>query len=519
MKKKDAVRAGTKTAGYCQSLTRKRLGSLWLAVLLVFLGAACSIYGGMELMADKTGWGYEEYAKLIIGLLAGVFLFVCGVMTAYTALRDAFFPEKSTLARSIRSQLPYPEAAPGVGELFAMVDKDIANNGRWFDRVAVGKEWVLGDQASYIPRIRVFFGRDEIRSHSSGERVNTTRIVELYILDDRRQCQVTTLRNPRELQPLLDCISLRAPNALRRPYSEYAAWRQKPDAEWENMLRQYRVRQGEQEMEALAAQKKWAGQNMVLTGPDGSVTSRVTPALLRQTMLDCLRQGEGTFWLTPGCPVGQDGIRFAQLECFAAFYGELGEPADGELEESGEAQLLLKTVLPEAGETARPGWACRTDIRTAGRILEAWLYGELPDFQNWEPVRLYEKQKPGKGRELPPPHLGLLSCAGVFQSHDRFTVEDVEAAAQGIVDGSYQAVDVTLPGGYLWMRVQIGDQTDGRCRVSVTRADPDRLRYFRNRCTHRQAAAWLTAFAKGNFCPDWKQWKDYTRQVEKENKK
>ena len=42
-------------------------------------------------------------------------------------------------------------------ELFAIVDKDIRENGQWFDKVAVGKEWVLGDMASYIPRIRVFF--------------------------------------------------------------------------------------------------------------------------------------------------------------------------------------------------------------------------------------------------------------------------------------------------------------------------------------------------------------------------
>ena len=107
---------------------------------------------------------------------------------------------------------------------------------------------MLGDQASFIPRIRVFFGRDETTTRRRGERMITTRILELHILDDRRQHQMTTLRKPRELRALLECISLRAPDALCRPYREYASWCQKSDTEWEDMLREYRVKQGEREM-------------------------------------------------------------------------------------------------------------------------------------------------------------------------------------------------------------------------------------------------------------------------------
>ena len=92
-------------------------------------------------------------------------------------------------------------------------------------------------------------------------------------------------------------------------------------------------------------------------------------------------------------------------------------------------------------------------------------------------------------------------------------------AARGLQDGSYQTVDLTLPGGYLWMRVQGGDKSDGRCRIFVTRADPDRLRCFRNLCTHRQAAGWLMEFARGTFRPDWKEWKDYTSTAQKVFKK
>ncbi len=91
---------------YCRNITKKKLMSLWLAALLLFLGASACVYGWMQLGADKSGWDYMEYIKLVIGWGGAVFFFASGAGTAYTAVRDAFWPQKSTLARSIRSQLP-----------------------------------------------------------------------------------------------------------------------------------------------------------------------------------------------------------------------------------------------------------------------------------------------------------------------------------------------------------------------------------------------------------------------------
>ena len=154
---------------YCRSRTRKRLWSLGLAILLLLMAAAAVVYGWMKLQEDKSAWNYEEYVRMTIGW-AGVILFgASGIVTAYTALRDAFFPAKSALARSIRSQLPYPEEAPEVRELFAMVDRDIAENGLWFDRVAVGKEWVLGDEAARSPAFACFLAGTRPK-HAGAER-------------------------------------------------------------------------------------------------------------------------------------------------------------------------------------------------------------------------------------------------------------------------------------------------------------------------------------------------------------
>ena len=84
---------------------------------------------------------------------------------------------------------------------------------------------------------------------------------------------------------------------------------------------------------------------------------------------------------------------------------------------------------------------------------------------------MWQKQEQVKKREVPPPHLALKSPSGVFQSHDRFTAEDVEVAAEGLIDGSYQMVELVLTGGYLLMRINGGNKMDGRCTVSVTRPD------------------------------------------------
>lgn len=204
--------------GYCLQRTRGRLIPLVWAAVALLMAAAGAAYLTLSWTVDKTDWDYMEYIKLAAaGLLAVGGLLAAGYL-AYTGLRDAFCPEKSQLARSIRQQLPYPEEAPPVKELFAMVDEDVRQNGQWFGRLAVGREWILGDEVSYIPRIRGVFWRDETRTRRSGNRVTTTRILQLWILDDRQQCRPTDLRQPKELQAALDCLRQRIPAAVFAKY-------------------------------------------------------------------------------------------------------------------------------------------------------------------------------------------------------------------------------------------------------------------------------------------------------------
>lgn len=230
--------------GYCLQRTRGRLILLVWAAVALLMAAAGAAYLTLSWTVDKTGWDYMEYIKLAAaGLLAVSGLLAAGYL-AYTGLRDAFCPEKSQLARSIRQQLPYPEEAPPVKELFAMVDEDVRQNGQWFGRLAVGHEWILGDEVSYIPRIRGVFWRDETRTRRIGNRVTTTRILQLWILDDRQQCRPTDLRQPKELQAALDCLRQRIPAAVFAKYDsrEYNDCIHADEQQWYFMEREFERR-------------------------------------------------------------------------------------------------------------------------------------------------------------------------------------------------------------------------------------------------------------------------------------
>lgn len=239
--------------GYCMSRTRGRLtGVLWSLLALV-IAFCCGFLFFMQIGADKTYWETADYATLIVCGVIMVGGGLLGVWLGYTAIRDSLVPEKSTLAKSIRQQLPYPDEAPAVKELFAMVDDDLKANGQWFDKVGVGKEWILGDVASYIPNIRMVFGRDEIIHRHSGNRTVTSRVIELYIIDDKQKPQVTSLKDHNELQPLMTCIRLRNPDALYLPYNQYSSYISKSNDEWETLMQEYNHRAAKRKSEDVSS--------------------------------------------------------------------------------------------------------------------------------------------------------------------------------------------------------------------------------------------------------------------------
>lgn len=495
--------------GYCLSRTRKRLVWLVWALVVLFIAAALGVVFFMGLEQDRTTWETMDYVTMAVAGGGSLIFTALGIFLAFTAVRDTFFPAKSGLANSIRSQLPYPDEAPPVEELFAMVDGDLKEHGQWFDAVGIGEEWVLGDLATRIDRIRGIFVVDEIHRHHTQTGTRTSRTLQLVLIDNRWQKHTTSFSKPNELRAAADCLALRVPDAVRGINGQYSDFWTMKENEREDFEREYQQKQAHRASEQAQKEHLRGGpQDMILTCADGSVTSRVTSALVREQLRHCLEQNESVFFLTPSQPVASGGRAFRELECSTSVYN--GAP---------QVQLLLVQVPEQMGDPSRYALRLVTDPQRAEKILTDWLERRLPALQGWELRRLWEPPQAQAQRQEYPPKLILVSAGGASQGHDTFTEEDIQVAAEGIVDGSYQMVDLTLSGGYLWIQVKTGDKTDGRCTVNATRPEGEKLHFYTTRCTHRQAASWLTAYAARQFLPGGVGWTDYTKKVEKSSKK
>lgn len=498
----------------CLKRTRKRLVYLVWAAFLLFAALALLACAVSLWTSDRSGWEAADWVTAIVSAVLGLAALAAGLYEAGTSVRDALFPAGSRLARSIRAQLPHPEEDILVSELFAMVDKDIAENGVWFDRVAVGREWILGDDATFIPRIRAVFGRDEVQSRRVNGRTIRSEVVQLYILDDKKQVQVTGLRNPHELKQLLECLRLRAPDALFLPYKEFPDYAAKTQEEWDALDRDYRARKARREMHTPAP-KTNGEQSMVFTRPDGTDTSRVTEEMVTAALRGALRSDDWVlFTLAPTVPYAAGGIKLAFLQCAAV---GADDPDFDEDDLKDEAEIYLITgVKPAPGHPPESGFLLDCAYDEAEQILLDWFRGRAPDVSAWMPIDIRAWTPPQQRPEPRPPELVLQSASGVLQSHESFAREDVEAAAEGLRDGTYKLAELTLPGGYLMLRVEPGGGADGLNTVTATNDVDGKLRFYTRKCSQRQAAGWLLEYYDGKFRPAKPEWKDITRKIYKQ---
>ncbi len=361
--------------GYCLQRTRGRLRGLIPAGIFLLVGGIflCFFFMGLSLPEEVARLNEESRHAYQFSPFLGAGAAAVGLFLAYRSLRDALFPEKSALAQSIRSQLPHPDEAPPVEKLFAMVDQDLRENGEWCGKIGIGKEWVLGDEVSRISRIRGVFGRNERKTSHSGKRTHVTNIYEVWIVDDRQQQQVTSLKSKQELNDALDCLRRRAPSAVFGDYNskEYADLvYTKDERQQYAQERAYRQRKALQEEQERLKQKHLS-QNQVLTLPDGSVTSRVTWDSIRQLLLRPSQTGEaGPFQLVPSVPFQGEGHVFSRLVCLP-----------------GGQQELTRIFLEEySGAPRIPGqyaWIRDVTAGEAEEVLRGWLQGKIPYLGNW----------------------------------------------------------------------------------------------------------------------------------------
>ena len=479
-----------RSEGFCLSRTRKRLTWLIWALLVLAAGGALLCMLSVGLRQDRTYWETGDYATLAFCGAGGPLLVAGGLYLAYAAIRDAFFPAKSALAKSIRSQLPYPEEAPPAAELFAMVDRDLVE-ALWFGPVGVGREWVLGDSVNRIDRIRGIFVVNEIHQHRTQTGVRTGRDMELVLVDDRWQRSVTSFNSLADLQAAAEYLRLQVPEAAWGSNGQNMDFWTMDESAREDFERDFRQRQA---LRASAAAQREVlsngSQDMILRRRDGEVTSRVTAALVEDILKRCLDGQESGFELTPTRPLETQGRPLLSLDCL--------------VQEDGKVLLLLE-LAPREEHLAL---ARSMDRREALAVLAAWLRREAPDLADWDLRRLYQ----GSGGPTPQPRqsharLSLVYASGAAENHTTFTEEDIQLAAEGIVDGTYQLVDLTHPEGFLWIRVTAGDRSDARCTVEAARPGGPELEFYITKMPPREAAAWLTGYPRGRYLPGGGDWK------------
>lgn len=354
--------------GYCMAHLRKKLPLALLGALFVVVGVGGAAYAWTTYNETPIEWG-----NMIGGVVVAFLGVVIGTYQAFTALRDACFPEKSTLAKSIRSQLDYPDEAPGVVELFSMVDSDIAQNGTWFGPLAVGKEWVLGDEASRLDRVRGIFYVAEIQRRHTANETNTSRILQLILLDDRRQMQTTDFSKADDLEGAFLFLKERLPDAFYGKKSEMERILSQTEEEWHQTQADFEKRCEQREKDRSDFTKQ---QNTILRRADGAVTSRITPALLRDTLDECQQSREEVFFLEATRPVLIGGKAYIELECTAG-------TAMGQ-----DVCLLLKEVPQAPGNAPMQGMQTFAHREKALRLITDWLRREEMDLAQWTPVSL-----------------------------------------------------------------------------------------------------------------------------------
>jgi len=487
--------------GYCLQRTHRRLARLVWALLFLAIGFCCGVVFVVQVREDRAAWEISDYATLAVcGFLALAGL-IGGIYEAYTDLRDAFFPEKSRLARSIRAQLRCSESELSVKELFAMVDQDIRENGQWFDRVAVGKEWVLGDDASLLSNIRVVAGRNEVVRHHSGGRVRTARYIDLYIVDDRREVQITGLRDPKELDALLSCLRLRVPAALFVPYKDLWDSLGKEE-DWPRMEREYQSRLARLESDVRERRRAAAQSNphFVFTDGDGQRTSRFDANMIAEQIGE-LKEGD---W-----PVGLEALEPILVP------ERVGEKLTGLSVGRVEGELILVAKLQQADGTSRflgkP--ASDREIQQAfSELLEQRRIPDLSDTQLWRPLQRLNDWDRQEQRQMV---LTLTDDTGTTRDYNTITRRDVELAAAGLSSGKYSVACLRQGAEYLYLQ----REKSGEVTVNFGRPDQRELRVFETKCAGSQAEEWLMEMADGRLDPDVSQWKEITDQLKKLEKK
>lgn len=385
-----------------------------------------------------------------------------------------------------------------------MVDRDLAAGANWFEKVGIGREWVLGDEASYIPNIRGVYRRHEIHYRSGG---GNRHITQLLIVDHRQKSQITDMMDYRELDAAVQCLRLRAPAAAFGDYNDYLKIIGCSQDDWDRREHDFRLRQGKLAERAATPAAAGVAAGFALTRIDGQRTSQVTGELVAQ-QVEALQNGQGiTLNPTPPIPAGM---------------GEIGPGITEELMalncvRHGDGSLWLVAILKTTNSSlpmrgfGMIGVEKERALEVLLRLLET---RQAPDVfgEGWQAVQVQAAPEQ-EAAQRQAPYLNITDGAGASRKYERFSQRDVELAAQKVADGSYREAILWLPPRLIML--DAGDKNDARATIQISLPLKGAFRTFREKTSGRQAAEWFVGCLGGQLPEGFQQWKEVTKEWER----
>lgn len=392
--------------------------------------------------------------RLEIPLMAAFFLLaVFGMMWL---LRSVYFllPQNSVFGRSVILQ--------GKRELRSLckeIDGDLMDGGRMAGPLAVGRKWIVGDEAMLLSRVCGIFTVSSNRQWRHA----------LFLVDVDGNAQITVMEEG-ELQAAAERLRETLPHASGGGAEELGAFLE------------LRADQRRRFLKPGGPDGPWdPGTRLAFLGGDGIPTSHFCGADVEAAFREMKPGGSVGFTLT-GVEIPQ-GAGMALLA-----------------ERDGEGYRLS---IPFETESGVERAVCPVKPETALAALQMVLKtGRMPDFSNWGRV---------KPNEPPPPYQLIVDR----QLYRHITQEDVDRTLEGLAAGTYRAFSLMRPdrssGGLFVDRVPEG----GYQVLAAVPAGEDLKWMETNTARDDQIHFWTRTYYEQSVFPYLSGWEDVTKVMER----
>ena len=416
-----------------------------------------------------------SFLKTNFAALNGILLAEGLAMLGVVGLGGLFYylfrclsPRHSRLGKSVLSQYPAENIDPKA--VFRKIDNDILQHGKRFGGLSIGKEWAIFQEAMRLSRIRGIFADILEPEREDGEAVHVLCLVDAddFVLEAALPSR-NALDDARAY--LLECV----PDAASGGFEAMSGFMDMDD-------------EGRREINRRVKARQDAGKPVSFSyaGPDGVPTSLATERTVEEALAR-IKPGD-MLALTPLSPLFlPSGEECLHIAC--------------EQDAEQTQTLRLSAYIRRGDDYLRV--SRETAKQEAGKLFrDCFMRRAVPDIAGWH-VQPWENGWPEERPIL-------------FVDERRFentSFEDVEAALDGVDDGSYGSFCLTFPSGYDGYLSLNGKEPSG---YAVEAALPDEDRCLRVVTPRRdQVLFWFSAYYGEAKLPYMEGWKDVTKEAKK----